>query len=126
MPNLTLLSILAVTIGGYTSCMWVTKMITGRGDDIVSGIIKGVPVSTRDRWLMLITDWLSWVALQVSLLIILGLGILEIARGANEPRVALIGYMCCVMCAFGAVFWTLLGSVLFANMMSTIRKTARS
>jgi len=126
MPNVTLLSILAVTLTGYFSCMWVTKMITGRGNDIVTGIINGVPVSRRERWLMLITDWLSWVALQVSLLIILGLGILEIARGAGEPRVALIGYMCCIMCGFGAVFWTILGGVLFTNMMRIIRETARS
>ena len=111
---------------GYFSCMWVTKMITGRGDDILSGIIKGVPVSTKDRRLMLFTDWLSWVALQIALLVILAFSLLELARGAEEPRVGLIGYMCAILCAFGATFWLILGSVLFANMMSVLRKTTRT
>jgi hypothetical protein len=126
MPNLTLLSILAVTMTGYFSCMWVTKMISQRGDDILSGIIKGVPVSTKDRRLMLFTDWLSWVALQIALLVILGLSLLEMARGAEEPSVELIGFMCATLCAFGATFWSILGSVLFANMMSVLRKTTRT
>jgi hypothetical protein len=125
MPNLTLLSVLAFITAGYFGCMWITRMINDRGDDILTGLLKGVPVRTKDRWLMLYTNWLPYVALQIAFLLILGFGILELAQGAESPKVGLIGYMSATMCAFGATFWLVIGSFVFMSMVSTLRQTKR-
>jgi lysylphosphatidylglycerol synthetase-like protein (DUF2156 family) len=122
MPNLTLLSILAVTISVYFGAMWVTKMINDRGDDILNGVFKGVPASTKDRHLMLFTNWLPYAAFLVAFLVVAGVGVLELARGADDERVAVIGYMCAVVLTGGALFWAILGSFVFTNMVSALRK----
>ena len=64
MLNLPLLSILAIMLTNYFGTMSVVRMINDRNDEILSGFVKGSAVSTRDRQLMLFTNWLPYIALR--------------------------------------------------------------
>jgi len=126
MSNLAaLLSMLGILIATFFGSYWVNTIINDRGDEILSGIVKGVPVSTKNRWLMLFTQWLPYTAFFIAFLGVVGLGFLEVAREIEHPRAKLVGYMCAMMCAGGAAFWGILGSFLFLNMISTLRETTR-
>jgi hypothetical protein len=116
-----LLSILAITIVVFYNSMWVNKVINDRGDEIRCGVVKGVAVPTKYRRLLLFTNWLPYAAFLISVLVVTALGILEIAKAAQEPRITLLGYACATLCATGALFWSVLGSFLFADMVSAIR-----
>ena len=121
-----LLSILVTVIVTFFGSYWVNSVINDRGDEILSGVVKGIPVSTRTRWLMLYTQWLPYTAFFIVFLSVIGLGFLEVGREIEHPRIKLVGYMCATMCAGGAAFWGILGSFLFANMFSAIREATRS
>jgi len=122
MSNQTaLLSILAITIVVFYNSMWVNKVINDRGDEILCGVVKGVSLSAKYRRLLLFTNWLPYTAFLIAILLVTGLGILEIARAVEEPRITLLGQMCALLCVTGAVFWSVLGSFLFTNMLSAIR-----
>jgi hypothetical protein len=125
-PNLNLLSILALMMVFYYGVMWVTKIVNERGDEILYGVVKGVPVSTKNRWTMLVANWFPWVVFLIAFIGVMTVGILEIAQAAEAPRVRFFGYMCVTLCAGGAVFWLALGYVLFRNMVSTLRDTTRT
>ncbi len=125
MPNPTLLSILALTLSMYFGGMWVSKIINDRNDEILSGVVKGIPVSTKYRWLMLFTNWLPYVIFLCAILLVTGTGVLELAREVEEPRVKIVGYMCAVVLVGGAGFWSILGIFVFANMLSALRDTTR-
>jgi hypothetical protein len=118
--------ILVVTISVYFIAMWVTKMTNDRGDEILHGVVKGVPASTKDRWLMLFTQWLPYAVFLTAFLLIAAVGNVQIARTVEDPRVQLLGYMCGGFLAMGGLFWLLLGcGFVFLNMVSTLRQTTR-
>jgi hypothetical protein len=47
MPDLTLLSIVAFITAGHFGCMWITRMINDRGDDILSGLLPYLPLPAK-------------------------------------------------------------------------------
>jgi len=118
------LAILGATIAAYTIGMWVTRMINERGDEILYGVVKGVPVSTKDRWFMLITNWLPYAVFLIGFLLIVAIGDVRIARAVDDPVVATFGYLCAAFLTTGATFWLLLGSIATVpNMVAAIRKS---
>jgi hypothetical protein len=124
--SITLLSILAVITAVFLGAIWVSTVINDRGDEILSGVVKGIPVSTKTRWLMLFTQFLTFYLFLVGFLVVTGLGILELARGVEEPGVRIVGYMCASLCASGAVLWILLGTSWFTHHLSVLRQTTRT
>jgi predicted secreted protein len=127
MPNLTLLSILALTVSVGFLAFTVSKMINDRNDEILTGVVKGIPVSTKYRWLMLFTNWLPFVVFLIGFLIVTALGALELSRGTDDARVTVLGYMCAVLMGGGAAFWSILSVfVTFPNMASALRDTSRT
>jgi len=117
-----LLSILAVIITGYFGCVWVVKITNERGDEILSGVVKGVPASRKQRWLMLFNQWLPSIIFYAAFLLVISLGILEIARGAEQSGVRLLGYMGATLCAGAAVFSLILGTSWFVYYVSVLRQ----
>lgn len=75
---------------------------------------------------MLFTNWLPFVVFLIAFLVIAGLGLLELARGAEDERVRLLGYMCAVLPAAAAAFWSIVGVVEFLNLLSALRDTTRT
>ncbi|NNE20397.1 MAG: hypothetical protein HKN10_18175 [Myxococcales bacterium] len=121
-----LLSILVVVIVTFFGSYWVNKMINERGDEILSGVVSGIPQTAKTRWLMLFTQWLPYTVFFIAFLLVVGVGFLEVAREIEHPRVELVGYMCATLCMGGAAFWSILGFFLFAHMLSVLRTDARS
>ena len=126
MPNLSLLSILAIMAMLYVGSMWVVRMINDRNDEILTGVIKGVPVSVKDRQLMLFTNWLPYVAFLIAFQLAMSVGLFEVGRGMEEPRIGAVAYIGAVMCAATAIFWVFLAPFVFLSMLSALRKAAVS
>jgi len=126
MSNLAVLfSILGTVIVTFFGSYWVNKTINDRGDQILSGVVEGLPVSAKTRWLMLFTQWLPYTAFFIVFLLVVGIGFIEVGHGVEHPRVRLVAYMCATMCVGGATFWGVLGSFLFTNMLSVVREADR-
>jgi hypothetical protein len=122
MPNLSLLSILAIMLTNYFGTMWVVKMINDRNDEILTGVVKGTLISTRDRQLMLFTNWLPYVAFLVAFQLVMSVGLYGLGRGAKETTAEIVAYAGSVMCAVAATFWVVLGPFVFVGMLNAVRK----
>jgi hypothetical protein len=122
--QVALLSTLTLFTAAVLGAAWIHKTNNDRIDEILSGVVKGIPVPVSQRRLLLFTSWLPYVAFLTAWLLVLGLGIVESARWVEAPEVRLICYMCAMVLFGGAIFTVVLGSLLFANMLSVIRKAS--
>jgi hypothetical protein len=123
--TITVALFLAIAMATYAIGMWVTRATNERGDEVLTGVVKGIPVSVTARWLMLL-QWFAYASFLVGFLLIIFLGLLEMAHWVEEPRVSFVGYMCATMAAGGAVYWAVLGVFIFANLRSAIREAANA
>jgi hypothetical protein len=126
MPNLSLLSILAIMLTNYFGTMWVVRMINDRNDEILTGVVKGTLISTRDRQLMLFTNWLPYVAFLVAFQLTMSVGLYGLGRGAKEATAEIVAYAGSTMCAVTATFWVVLGPFVFVSMLAALRKASPS
>lgn len=120
--QITLLSILAVIIAVFVATYWASTVINSRGDEISSGVVKGIPVSPKARWLMLFTQFLTFYLFLVGFLLIVALGLWELAQGIEERGVSLLGYMGAYLAVSGAVMWFVLGTSWFIHHWLTVRQ----
>jgi len=118
----TLLLILAVIIAVFVATYWASTVINSRGDEISLGVVKGISVSPKARWLMLFTQFLTFYLFLVGFLMIIGFGLWELAQGIEERAVSLVGYMGAYLAASGAVMWLLLGTSWFLYHLSVVRQ----
>lgn len=118
----TLLLILAVIIAVFVATYWASTVINSRGDQISSGVVKGISVSSKARWLILFTQFLTFYLFLVGFLMIVGLGLWELAQGIEERGVAIVGYMGAYLAATGAVMWLFLGTIWFFHHWSSVRQ----
>jgi hypothetical protein len=120
--QITLLLILAVIIAVFFATYWASTVINSRGDEISSGVVKGIPVPKKARWLMLFTQFLTFYLFLVGFLTIISFGLWELAQGLEEPGVSFLGYMGAYLAATGAVMWLLLGTSWFLYHLSVVRQ----
>ncbi|UCD23549.1 MAG: hypothetical protein JSW51_10960 [Gemmatimonadota bacterium] len=91
------------------------RCIENRREAIVSGVIRGQPASTQDRWLLVYGGWLSALAGAVGGQLVLSLGWLILGQSIAQREARLFVYV--------VVFFTWVGvvSLLFQGVMSYTR-----
>ncbi|MBT8467158.1 MAG: hypothetical protein KJN97_00305 [Deltaproteobacteria bacterium] len=102
MPDLHLVSILAVDISGFIVAYHCCVVFMNRGDEGLAGVVKGIPISQRTRWLILLIHYMPYGAFCGGWLVIISFGLVGLARGAEDPFVRSVGYMSAVLFATGA------------------------
>ncbi|NNE19212.1 MAG: hypothetical protein HKN10_12130 [Myxococcales bacterium] len=121
-----LLSIMVMVVVTFYSAMTVTPILLDRLDGALSGIVKGMPVPLRTRRLLLVTQAVPLFAFICGFLLVVGLGVLELARAAEEPRVKVVGSMAASLAFIGAVAYLGMGSVWWFHVSSEMRKDNRT
>ncbi len=110
MSDLIAIQMMLATLGFMTLVVtWLVKRVHQRCDDIATGLVNGIPVSTKYRWLLLFQDYVASAFGITVLLFILALGFLATAEVAPNPIVTKVAYFC----AAGAA-WTFIGVLVFA------------
>jgi hypothetical protein len=80
-----------------------------RCDDVASGVVNGVPMSMKYRWLLLYQDYVGNAFGIVILLFPFVVGFLAAAEVAGDPNVRNVAYACAA-----AAGWTLVAVLPFA------------
>jgi hypothetical protein len=83
---------------------WVIRMANKRGDEALLGVLRGVPISTGTRRMLLFTHYIGLGAFLVAFLVIITLVLLELATSAEQPAVANIGYTAVVLWVGGIIY----------------------
>ena len=106
-------SILAMTGALFVSFAFLvyysTSKYNSRGHEIVTGVVAGVPISTRYRKLLLWVTWLPQVAAAVVGEIIFAAMFVVLARQAANADVRTLAYLCAVAAGSGGAFSLILG-----------------
>jgi hypothetical protein len=124
-PNLSLLSILVVLIAVFYAAFSGISIMNSRGDEALAGVVKGVPVSLKTRQLLLFTNYMPLCAFIACFSFVVGLGVIELARTMEDPRIQAIGYMGAIMCIAGAVVVGVLGGAWCLHIWSVLRDPKR-
>jgi hypothetical protein len=123
MSNLTAILLMQATFGLMMLCLVLLFVIAHRRmDEIVTGIVNGVPISKKYRSLLPFYDYLGYVALGMILLITFATGFHEVADVAADPSVGTLANFCAVVCAVIAVGIIVLSTVMFFHMLSVVRQ----
>ena len=126
MPDLTLVSIMAMAAADFAVAMWVSKITSERYDELFCGVAKGVPMSVTHRWMMTLTNWLPWAMFLVGWLLVMMAGFLKLASSSQDATIRTVGSMAAWLHAAGAAFWLILGVVLTISLVRTLRETTRT
>lgn len=77
-----------------------SKWIDARTDAIVSGLVEGVPVSLRHRWIILQESWIRSMTLVLCSELVLSAGFAAIGHAADGEEVKLYAYLNTVIIFF--------------------------
>lgn len=121
-----LLSIMVMIVVTFYSALVVTPLLLDRFDAALSGSVKGMPMSIQTRRLLLVTQAVPICAFICGFLLVVGLGVLELARTAEEPRVKVVGSMAASLAFIGALAYFGMGGVWWFHVSSAMRKTTRT
>jgi hypothetical protein len=122
MPDLHLVAILATDIAGMVVAYYCVVIFMNRGDEGLAGVVKGIPVSEKTRWLMLLIHYVPYGAFVGGWLIILCFGLIGLARGAEDPFVRAVGNMSAVLFGSGAVVLLTHGGMWLFHVWSETRR----
>jgi hypothetical protein len=116
---------MVLVVATFHSALAATPILLDRLDGALSGIVKAIPVSTQTRRLLLVTQVVPLCAFICGFLLVVGLGVLELSRGAEEPRVKIVGTMAASLAFIGALAYLGMGGVWWFHVWSELRKTSR-
>jgi type IV secretory pathway VirB3-like protein len=127
MSNLTFLVaesflVLAATL----TLMFVGKLAADKTAEIVTGVVRGIPVSPRMREGMLWNIWLPWQASCVGAFAFLALTQLEMANHVTDANVKVVVYFVAFLAALAsAITLVLIPVALFAHLAKVRRDAQR-
>lgn len=127
MSNLNAIGLIfAILIFGGFVVSYTTHVIHMRSDSITTGIVRGVPISIKERWMILFHDWVP-AAFGIAVFgVLLALGQLEIAQQVNDEGIKLLAWLCAGLSGFSSAFWLILGISYFTNCVLILREAGRS
>lgn len=118
--------IFAILIFGGFVISYTTHVIHLRSDAITTGIVRGVSISIKERWMVLFHDWVP-AAFGIAVFgVIMALGQLEIARQVNDEGIRLLAWLSAGLAGFTSAFWLILGISYFTNCLLILREAGRS
>jgi hypothetical protein len=95
--------------------MFVGKVCADKSAEIITGVVRGVPVSPRAREGILYGMWLPWNAFNAAAAAFLALTQLEMANHVTDANVKVVVYFVAFLAALGsALTAVLLPGALFA------------
>jgi hypothetical protein len=115
-----------LVIAGIVSTAFIGKVANDTHAQIVTGVVRGTPVSTGVRRGMLFGMWLPWQAAIVALTAFLALTQLEIANHVSGANVKLVAYYAGFLAASGSVFVLLTSVVRLFRYSAKVRRDQES
>ena len=102
-------------IAATGTMVFIVNIAADRSAEIVTGVVRGIPVSPRAREGILYGMWLPFNALFVALAVFLALTQLQMADHVTDANVKLVVYFVAFLCAMAGAFdLVLLPIALFA------------
>ncbi|MEM7135766.1 MAG: hypothetical protein AAF500_04260 [Myxococcota bacterium] len=126
MPDPTLLAIIAIILLSFFVGLFVVRIVNGRGDDALTGVLKGVRIPFRTRKMILFTHYMPLALFYAAWNVVMGIGLFGLARDAENDVAKALGYMGGFMLECGGVVWFVLGGAWVFHAWTIIREAEAS
>jgi len=114
--------LLALFLSGFFVCGFLSRTMYKRCDDILSGVVNGVSVSLRSRWLFVLHDYMGHVVGLSLVAGVMGIGMVAASEALGDSNAAVVAQVCAVP-AFGFFFFALLlGIIWMRHFVALLRK----
>ena len=127
MSNLTFLVAESfLVLATAVTLMFVGKLAADKSAEIITGVVRGVPVSPRMREGMLWGIWLPWHAFNAAVAAFLALTQLQMANHMTDANVKVVVYFVAFLAALAsALTLVLIPVALFAHLAKVRRDAQR-
>ncbi len=126
MSNISVIGlILGTTTATFVAVNYVTKIMNERMDEVVTGVVKGIPVSAKHRSAMLYNQWLPQNAALMAFVLIAGVAYVRIAQEIGSAEVRSITYLFAGLCVWAALMFLILGASQLLYCASVLREAKR-
>ena len=127
MSNLTFLVAESfLVLATAVTLMFVGKLAADKSAEIITGVVRGVPVSPRMREGMLWGIWLPWHAFNAAVAAFLALTQLQMANHMTDANVKVVVYFVAFLAALAsAITLVLLPGALFGHRAKVRRDAQR-
>jgi hypothetical protein len=114
-----------LVVAGALSIVFISKLAADKSAEIITGVVRGIPVSPAMREGMLFGMWMPWHAASVSIAAFLALTQLEMANHVTDANVKVLVHFGAFLAAAAAALVLVLNAVgLFAH-RATVRRDAQ-
>jgi hypothetical protein len=117
--------ILAILLFAFVAIFYGSHHINGHIDAIYTGVLDGIPMSTKHRYLNLSHMFLQQTGAIIALSAIVAIGFAGIADNVADPAVTRLAYVAAGLAGFGAVSWMFGGVSCYFQCVAAIRRDAR-
>jgi len=114
--------ILALAVFVLFFYFFLDKWIQDRVAVILTGVLHGVSISTKDRWTLLRTSWLGTIFGGVGLMLIQILMWIVLGRQVANDELRLLAYLNGFFAAIGVANWVYQGATQFPHLVSVLRQ----
>jgi hypothetical protein len=126
MSNLTALAlIMAILVAAQLSIFWCARKLQDRADGIATGVIRGVPISTEHRGVVLFNQWMPMQFFLAVYTFLISIGMVLVAQNISSGDVRLFAYVIAAQGAISALGLIVLGGQIFFYLTSVLRHAAR-
>ena len=93
-----------LAVAAVLTLTFIGKLAADKGAEIVTGVVRGIPVSVGVREGMLFGMWLPWHAFFVAATVFLALTQLEMANQLTNADVKVVPYFVAFLCVMAGSF----------------------
>jgi len=124
MSNLNAIGLIAaVLVSGLVAILYGSHQWRVAGMDVITGVARGVPLSLKLRWLLLLQQWVSvWIGLIVFAALI-AFAEVRIAQNVADEGIQLFAYLCAVFVGTIAINCLLNGISMFVYHVNLLRQS---
>ncbi len=116
---------LLATYGLLIACtMYCFRLAFLRMDEIVTGVVNGLPVSVKHRWNMLFLGFNAYANGAAIIHAVFGLGYFQVASIVGDSAVGTIALVCGGACVWGAAAIVFPAIYLNVYLVSVLRSTS--
>lgn len=126
MSNISAIGLIMGTgIALFVGVNYVVKIANERLDEVVTGVVKGMPVSAKHRSIMFYNEWLPTMSSLSAFSLLAALLYLGIAREMSSVEVRWLAYIVAGFMGWASIMFLIFGASSMLHCVSVLRETKR-
>ena len=121
-PSTAITLIIASFFPGAFVIFYISKMTNDVGNEIFTGVIRGIPISIKARWIILHQTWVGYVLGIVGVGVMIAAVNVQIAAHAPDAAIQTVAYLTAFFGAVAAFVWVLAAISGFIHYRSVLRE----